>query len=221
MIQNSQLLNISRAPYARLELRAQHGGLLIEVLIVMLIVGIVSVIGAIGFRGAGKSGYLRESQAVGREYYDAIQQFQRDHGGRLPAYPSTTDWLSTRIADGPMDAQRQPYIHSQLINQHVIDGTIELQYLPQQLALPTAWAMPGTPDTTMTPPTKALAAVIIRWLRVPAGPLPLPAASQVTADVWVRSKKNSAWKFTDLRCTVNSAAAISPNMTYPRGVSTC
>ena len=93
------------------EPRSESGFSLVEVIVVLLILAIV-VGGITALLGGSRKG---ANEAVTRQsallIAEAVDQFQRDHGGRPPGQPgASTDWNTTWTS--PVDAQNNnlPYI---------------------------------------------------------------------------------------------------------------
>ncbi|MEO6866681.1 MAG: prepilin-type N-terminal cleavage/methylation domain-containing protein [Gaiellales bacterium] len=100
---------------------SERGFGIVEIIVVLLIIAIV---GAIAFASVGNTrsnAATRTARAAAEALGEGVEQFQRDHGGRLPAQPGTvpagqaqSDWNAAWTS--PVDASNrrgttpQPYV---------------------------------------------------------------------------------------------------------------
>ncbi len=105
---------------------------LVEVIIVLLIIAIIGAIAVMSTGSAKANGTAHVARATARTLAEAIEQFSRDHGGRLPGAPGTDDWTpqgATGAAawQSPVDIAngRQPYVKGQAV-QPLVEGQVAL-----------------------------------------------------------------------------------------------
>jgi prepilin-type N-terminal cleavage/methylation domain-containing protein len=72
--------------------RPDAGFTMVEIIAVLLIIGIVLGIGTLSLKGSHARSSSAQARTVAQQLGEAIQQFQRDHGGRPPGQPGTVDW---------------------------------------------------------------------------------------------------------------------------------
>ncbi|MCW2925605.1 MAG: hypothetical protein JWM98_3009 [Thermoleophilia bacterium] len=65
---------------------------LVELIVVMLILGIIGAIAVVSSGSSHRNGALVQARSAARTLGEGVEQFQRDHGGRVPRAPGTTDW---------------------------------------------------------------------------------------------------------------------------------
>lgn len=90
-------LRSSSAPTTprRLAGASEHGVTMVELLVVLLIIAVVAFAGLASMRGTQGQSQANRARAVAMQLGEAIQQFQRDHGGRPPGEPGAADWRWT------------------------------------------------------------------------------------------------------------------------------
>jgi Tfp pilus assembly protein PilE len=98
----------------------------IEVVIVMLLIAMIGGIAVQSLRGTKRSTASTKGRTLALSLSEGIEQFQRDHGGRLPGDPGTADWGRTWLS--PVDASNgnKPYVRQSAI-ESLVDGGAALQ----------------------------------------------------------------------------------------------
>lgn len=78
---------------------------LIEVLVVVLIILVLVAIGFGAIKSSQSAGRLITTIAAAQDYAGAVDRFRRDHNGRYPNPPGSTDWPGGAAAkQGPRSA---------------------------------------------------------------------------------------------------------------------
>jgi type II secretory pathway pseudopilin PulG len=81
--------------------RREAGVGVLEIVVVLLIIGVLIGVGTMSMRGTQTRSNTAKARSVAIQLGEAIQQFQRDHGGRPPGQPGTVDWGNAWIS--PID----------------------------------------------------------------------------------------------------------------------
>ncbi len=90
----------------------EHGLGLVEVIVVLVIVGMLAGIGLVSLSSGHDRANLTKARSAARSLGEGIEQFQRDHGGRLPSAPGGRDW--DRQWRSPVDSANgnKPYVRA-------------------------------------------------------------------------------------------------------------
>ncbi len=136
---------------------------------------IIVVIGAIAVRtssSARAEGNTRLATTTARGLGEAIEQFQRDHGGRLPDAPGTSDWTPDGAEQGSIRAWQSPVDETNGNRPYANAGSMEA-LADGRIALrrSNGTSAPGTGDASAT----------IRYVTDPAN-------GQYALDVEVRKR---------------------------------
>lgn len=99
---------------------------MIEVIVVVLIIAIIGAITALNVDRGRSKGHAAQGRATARALGEAVQQFQRDHGGRLPGAPGSADWGNAYL--GPVDKANgnRPYARKSTLVA-ITDGVVGFQ----------------------------------------------------------------------------------------------
>lgn len=83
---------------------------IVELALVMLIIAIIALIAVGSLRSGTARGSLAQARTVARTLDEGVQQFQRDHGGRLPDAVGSADWVGA----SPIDQANgdKPYVRA-------------------------------------------------------------------------------------------------------------
>lgn len=73
----------------------ERGVSLVEVLVVLVIVGVLIAVVAMGRQSSSRAGSQTVALAAAASYKDSIEAFRRDHGGRAPVWGAANDWPAT------------------------------------------------------------------------------------------------------------------------------
>ena len=71
---------------------AESGFTLVEILVVLVLIAIITGLGVVSIGSSRSSGQRMASVSVANAYAQAADRFARDHGGRYPDAPPSTDW---------------------------------------------------------------------------------------------------------------------------------
>jgi prepilin-type N-terminal cleavage/methylation domain-containing protein len=139
---------------------------LVEVVVVLLVIGIVLTIAVRSLGSAQEEGAVAKGRTTARTLGEAIEQFKRDRGGRVPAQPGGSDWSSDWRS--PVDVANGDRPYAKAGSLEALDGAA--------LALETA--------TGTVAPNGAGAAVRLRYVADDASGL---------YAVVVRSRDGGSW----------------------------
>lgn len=106
--------------------RAEIGIGLVEVVVALLIIGVIGAFAVQSLVGTKQHSSTSEGRTVARSLGEGIEQFKRDHGGRLPTAPGTADWGNGWHS--PVDAANgnKPYLRGSSV-ESLTDGSAALQ----------------------------------------------------------------------------------------------
>lgn len=90
--------------------RAEAGFSLLEIIVVLVIIGIMLAVGFASMRGSHARANSAKAKSVAIQLGEAIQQFQRDHGGRPPGQPGTVDWGNRWVSPVDRGNGNKPYV---------------------------------------------------------------------------------------------------------------
>lgn len=99
---------------------------MIEVCVVMVIIAVLTAIVLIPARSSRSRADISRARAVAQQLGEAVQQFQRDHNGRLPGPPGGADWGGKW--ETPVDASNSgaPYLGGTSL-EPIRNGTVAVE----------------------------------------------------------------------------------------------
>jgi prepilin-type N-terminal cleavage/methylation domain-containing protein len=116
------------APHASRARRAprESAFTLVEMLVVLVIAAILIGIGILSLRSSQDRGNTIQATTTAHAVGEGIEQFQRDHGGRLPTNPGTTDWNGGWLSPADEGNQQRPYVKKAALGP-LTEGIVSLE----------------------------------------------------------------------------------------------
>lgn len=85
---------------------------LVELLVVLVVVAIIGATATMALSGSKERGGAITGNSTARALGEGIEQFQRDHGGRLPTIPGTADWGGGWLSPVDLGNGDKPYVRT-------------------------------------------------------------------------------------------------------------
>lgn len=110
-------------PVAR---QREHAVTMVELIVVVLIVAVIVFAGLAALGGSKDTAQLSRARSAAVQLGEAVQQFQRDHGGRPPGQPGTADWGNGWVSPVDRGNGNRPYLSRRAV-EAVSDGAVSIE----------------------------------------------------------------------------------------------